>query len=230
MRLPAGLGFVAGLILIFSVAGCSKKSGVAVVLEKEHIAAREIPPTPPPQQSTSPSAPTPEPAEVVWEEVETRELAEDEIAVDTYVMKKVDRGTSRDPRARDDEQWIVEVQLVDGGRRFNVHTDRLSGKSSRSGIASTSRIAKGSIRERFGALRLSSGKAKEDMGYDVAVVGLGGMGSAILAHCAARGASAIGIEQFQPAHDLGASHGKTPNDPQGLLRRSGVCAVGAPSL
>jgi sarcosine oxidase len=47
------------------------------------------------------------------------------------------------------------------------------------------------------------------MGYDVAVVGLGGMGSAILAHCAARGASVIGLEQFTPAHDLGSSHGKT---------------------
>jgi sarcosine oxidase len=47
------------------------------------------------------------------------------------------------------------------------------------------------------------------MGYDVAVVGLGGMGSAILAHCAVRGASVIGLEQFTPAHDLGSSHGKT---------------------
>jgi sarcosine oxidase len=47
------------------------------------------------------------------------------------------------------------------------------------------------------------------MDYDVAVVGLGGMGSAILAHCAARGASVIGLEQFGPAHDLGSSHGKT---------------------
>jgi sarcosine oxidase len=47
------------------------------------------------------------------------------------------------------------------------------------------------------------------MSYDVAVVGLGGMGSAILAHCAARGASVIGLEQFTPAHDLGSSHGRT---------------------
>ena len=47
------------------------------------------------------------------------------------------------------------------------------------------------------------------MQYDVAVVGLGGMGSAILAHCAARGASVIGVEQFTPVHDLGSSHGKT---------------------
>ena len=124
MRLPAGLGFVAGLILIFSFAGCAKKSGLAVVLEKEHIAAREIPPSPAPQQAASPITPTPDPAEVVEEESTLRELAEGEIVVDTYVMKKEDRGTGRDPRAWEHEQWIVAVQLVQGGRRFNVHTDR----------------------------------------------------------------------------------------------------------
>ena len=124
MRLSAGLGFVAGVILILGFAGCHKKGGLAVVLEKEHIAAREIPPSPSPQQSASPSAPTSEPAEVVSEEREPRELGEDEIVVNTYVMKKEDRGTSRDPRASSDEQWIVAVQLVDGGRQFNVHTDR----------------------------------------------------------------------------------------------------------
>ena len=95
-----------------------------MVLEKEHIAAREILPSPSPQQSASPSAPTPEPDQVVFEERELREMGKDEIAVDSYVMKKEDRGTSRDPRAREDEQWIVAVQLVDGGRRFNVHADR----------------------------------------------------------------------------------------------------------
>ena len=47
------------------------------------------------------------------------------------------------------------------------------------------------------------------MAYDVAVVGLGGMGSAILAHCAARGASAIGLEQFERGHELGSSVGKS---------------------
>jgi len=47
------------------------------------------------------------------------------------------------------------------------------------------------------------------MTYDVAVAGLGGIGSAIAAHCAARGASVIGLEQFEPAHDRGASHGRT---------------------
>ena len=47
------------------------------------------------------------------------------------------------------------------------------------------------------------------MAYDVAVVGLGGMGSAILAHSAARGASVIGLEQFHRGHDLGASSGRS---------------------
>lgn len=47
------------------------------------------------------------------------------------------------------------------------------------------------------------------MRFDVAVIGLGGMGSAVLAHCAGRGASAVGIEQFGIAHDLGSSHGRT---------------------
>jgi sarcosine oxidase len=43
--------------------------------------------------------------------------------------------------------------------------------------------------------------------YDVAVLGLGGMGSAATWHLARRGHRVIGIEQFGPAHDLGSSHG-----------------------
>jgi sarcosine oxidase len=45
------------------------------------------------------------------------------------------------------------------------------------------------------------------MRYDVAVVGLGGMGSAALAQCAKRGASVVGLEQFARGHDLGSSSG-----------------------
>ncbi|HMJ05187.1 MAG TPA: N-methyl-L-tryptophan oxidase [Chthoniobacterales bacterium] len=47
------------------------------------------------------------------------------------------------------------------------------------------------------------------MRYDVAVIGLGGMGSAILAQCAARGGSVIGVEQYRALHALGSSHGKS---------------------
>ncbi|NNL85344.1 MAG: N-methyl-L-tryptophan oxidase, partial [Myxococcales bacterium] len=42
---------------------------------------------------------------------------------------------------------------------------------------------------------------------DVAVIGLGGMGSATAFHLARRGASVIGFEQFTEAHNLGSSHG-----------------------
>lgn len=45
--------------------------------------------------------------------------------------------------------------------------------------------------------------------YDVIVLGLGGMGSAALAHLAARGQRVIGLEQFSPAHHLGSSHGRS---------------------
>jgi sarcosine oxidase len=43
--------------------------------------------------------------------------------------------------------------------------------------------------------------------YEVAVIGLGGMGSAAAWHLARRGHRVIGVEQFGPAHDRGSSHG-----------------------
>lgn len=43
--------------------------------------------------------------------------------------------------------------------------------------------------------------------FDVAVIGLSAMRSAALAHLAARGSTAIGIEAHAPAHSLGSSHG-----------------------
>ncbi|MEO7157928.1 MAG: N-methyl-L-tryptophan oxidase [Vicinamibacterales bacterium] len=45
--------------------------------------------------------------------------------------------------------------------------------------------------------------------FDVIVVGLGGMGSAAAAHASARGKRVLGLEQFQPAHDQGSSHGRS---------------------
>lgn len=41
------------------------------------------------------------------------------------------------------------------------------------------------------------------------VVGLGGMGSAAAAHASSRGQRVLGLEQFQPAHDQGSSHGRS---------------------
>ena len=45
--------------------------------------------------------------------------------------------------------------------------------------------------------------------FDVIIVGLGGMGSAAAAHAAARGARVLGLEQFQPGHTQGSSHGRS---------------------
>ena len=47
------------------------------------------------------------------------------------------------------------------------------------------------------------------MKCDVAVVGLGAMGSATLAHLAQRGVRAVGVDRFAPPHALGSTHGHT---------------------
>ncbi len=51
-------------------------------------------------------------------------MAPDEIAVDGVVMKKKVRGTSKDPRARSEEQWRLTVQMVQDGRQFTIQTDQ----------------------------------------------------------------------------------------------------------
>lgn len=45
--------------------------------------------------------------------------------------------------------------------------------------------------------------------FDVIVVGVGGVGSAVLLHLAERGARVLGIDSFHPPHDRGSSHGQT---------------------
>jgi sarcosine oxidase len=44
---------------------------------------------------------------------------------------------------------------------------------------------------------------------DVVVVGLGAMGSAVCAQLATRGTSVIGIDQYDPPHPYGSTHGET---------------------
>src|SRR5580700_8079667 len=45
--------------------------------------------------------------------------------------------------------------------------------------------------------------------FDVAIIGLGAMGSAALAALASRSRRAIGIDRYVPGHDRGSSHGAT---------------------
>ena len=115
---------VSGMILL-ALAGCSRKSGEAVVLEKEHIAAAEIRETPSAAPVNSIRSPTLAPGFTANDEAETvRELKPGEIVVNGYVMEKDVRGTGKDPRALTDEQWLVRVELISGGRTIDVHADR----------------------------------------------------------------------------------------------------------
>ena len=112
------------LIAILSLGGCDKKSGKAIVLEKEHIAIREAQPSPSPQRDdNTESRDTPDrQTDGAGEEV--REMADNEISADGYVMKREMRGTSKDPRATDREQWIVRAQLNENGREIKVQTSQ----------------------------------------------------------------------------------------------------------
>ena len=115
---------MSGMILL-ALAGCSRKSGEAVVLEKEHIAAAEIRQTPSAAPGQSMASATPLPASAANHQAETAaELKPGEIVVNGYVMEKDVRGTSKDPRALSDEQWLVRVELISGGRKIDVHADR----------------------------------------------------------------------------------------------------------
>ena len=104
-------GYVVALLLI-GFTGCEKKSGEAVVLAKEHIDAA----LPTAETPNAQSAPSPD--------EQLRPMRDDEIAVDGYVMKPEERGTTRDPRALSHEQWIVKVRMVDDGRTFQIPADQ----------------------------------------------------------------------------------------------------------
>src|SRR5262249_38394978 len=45
--------------------------------------------------------------------------------------------------------------------------------------------------------------------YEVIIVGLGAMGSSATYHLAQRGLRVLGLDQFQPPHNFGSSHGLT---------------------
>ncbi|TVP53491.1 MAG: FAD-dependent oxidoreductase, partial [Mongoliibacter sp.] len=45
--------------------------------------------------------------------------------------------------------------------------------------------------------------------YDIAVIGLGALGSSALWHLSKSGKRIVGIDQFSPPHEMGSSHGET---------------------
>ena len=103
---------VVAAFLMIAVTGCEKKHGEAVVLAKEHIDAA----LPRAETPNAQSAPSPD--------EELRPVRDDETAVDEYVMKPEERGTSRDPRALSHEQWIVKVRMLYDGRTIQVPADQ----------------------------------------------------------------------------------------------------------
>ena len=106
------LRFVIAIVAIICIGGCEKQSGEAVILAKEHIPAAALP-------NGTPGA-----GHAMPDEENPRPIGADEVTVDGYVMKPDVRGTSYDPRALKDEQWIVTVRMIDGGRTFNVQTEQ----------------------------------------------------------------------------------------------------------
>lgn len=44
---------------------------------------------------------------------------------------------------------------------------------------------------------------------DAIIIGLGGMGSAVACHLAARGLRVVGLDRYTPVHDQGSSHGRS---------------------
>nr|AGS49574.1 sarcosine oxidase [uncultured bacterium esnapd10] len=65
---------------------------------------------------------------------------------------------------------------------------------------------------------------------DVAVIGLGAWGSAALWQLAARGVSVLGVEQFQPGHAHGSSHGTTRMFRTACLEHTGLVPLAQRSL
>jgi hypothetical protein len=104
--------WVVAAFLTIAVTGCEKNGGEAVVLAKEHIDA------------ALPNAETPSSQSAPGPDVQIRPMADDEIEVDGYVMRPEVRGTSRDPRALQHEQWLVKVRMLDNGRTFQVLADQ----------------------------------------------------------------------------------------------------------
>ena len=101
------LRFAMALVLLLCFVGCEKRRSEATVIGKEYIA--------PASPGATPSQPL---------KPHLRAPSDEEITVDSYVMKSSVRGTGLDPRALKDAQWLLKVRMTTDGRTFNVPTDQ----------------------------------------------------------------------------------------------------------
>jgi sarcosine oxidase len=58
-------------------------------------------------------------------------------------------------------------------------------------------------------MRFTNSTQLSNKDYEVIIVGLGAVGAAALYQLSKRGVSVLGIDQFDPPHKLGSSHGET---------------------
>jgi hypothetical protein len=93
-------------VALLCFAGCEKRRSDAIVVGKEYIAAVSTDATP------------------AQHDKRALRGGDDEITVDSYVMKRSVRGTGLDPRALKDEQWLLKIRTTTDGRTFNVPTDQ----------------------------------------------------------------------------------------------------------
>jgi hypothetical protein len=103
------------LIALLFCTGCWKKSGDAIVLEKEYLPAVERTPTPAPNESPTPSITAGSDA--------AAGNAPSESEADDQVQPDDATGPTVDPRSTDHEQWILKVELAQGGRRMDVRVE-----------------------------------------------------------------------------------------------------------
>ena len=94
----------------FVLSGCAKKSGEAIVIGKDYVPAiereetAEPSPSPAVEDATSSASPIDESAETI---VDTTDFI----------------GPPIDSRATHREQWIVAVEMIEGGRKIDVRVD-----------------------------------------------------------------------------------------------------------
>ena len=112
-KLGRRLLVASAIAVVLCSAGCWKKSGAAVVTGKDYVPARPMSATP--NQSPSPA----EEVSNANEQTDTTDEEEDAKEASDAMI-----GPPLDPRATSDEQWIVSVRMIEGGRQIDVRVDQ----------------------------------------------------------------------------------------------------------
>ena len=115
---------VLGLAALVCFDACERRRSEAMIIDKEYIA--------PAINGASPSA-----SPALHPKAVRLAGADEEITVDSYVMKRSVRGTGLDPRAQKDAQYLLKVRTSTDGRTFNVPTDESRFRKLRPGERAT---------------------------------------------------------------------------------------------